>query len=69
MLQSKNCITRCMSLKLLGEILLDSTNFGVMMKYILSVENLSIVMVLLSNLSGNIQFEAWRKIIILSPFA
>ena len=67
MLQSKNYITRRMSLKLLGEILLDRTNFGVMMKYIWSVENLTIVMVLLNDPSGNIQFEAWSKSIILSP--
>ena len=58
-----------MSLKLLGEILLDKTNFGVMMKYISSPENLAIIMMLLSDPSGNIQFEAFHifKIFVANP--
>lgn len=69
MLQSKNYITRRMSLKLLGEILLDRTNFGVMMKFISSAKNLAIIMVLLSDSSGNIQFEAFHvfKIFVANP--
>lgn len=69
MLQSQNYITRRMSLKLLGEILLDKTNFGVMMKYISSANNLAIIMTLLSDPSGNIQFEAFHvfKIFVANP--
>ena len=69
MLKSQNYITRRMSLKLLGEILLDRTNFGVMMKYISSASNLAIIMTLLSDPSGNIQFEAFHvfKIFVANP--
>jgi len=69
MLKSKNYITRRMSLKLLGEILLDKTNFGVMMKYISSARNLAITMTLLSDPSSNIQFEAFHvfKIFVANP--
>lgn len=68
-LRSENYITRRMSLKLLVEILLDRSNFNVMMKYISSRENLQIVMVLLSDPSPNIQFEAFHvfKIFVANP--
>lgn len=46
--------------KLLGEILLNRSNFNVMMKYISSRNNLKIMMCLLCDLSGNIQFEAFH---------
>lgn len=59
-LQSSNYITRRLSLKLLGEILLDRSNFNVMMRYISSRENLKIIMLLLSDPSPNIQFEAFH---------
>mmetsp|Transcript_33067 Transcript_33067/g.76202 ORF Transcript_33067/g.76202 Transcript_33067/m.76202 type:complete len:355 (-) Transcript_33067:290-1354(-) len=58
MLQSSNYITRRLSLKLLGELLLDRVNFSTMMQYISSRKNLITLMNLLSDPSGNIQFEA-----------
>lgn len=47
MLNSENYVTRRQSLKLLGELLLDRANFGVMMKYISSKANLKQAMILL----------------------
>jgi len=68
-LQSSNYITRRLSLKLIGEILLDRANFNVMMRYISSRENLKIIMLLLSDPSPNIQFEAFHvfKIFVANP--
>ncbi|KAG2186546.1 hypothetical protein INT44_002770 [Umbelopsis vinacea] len=45
---------------LLGEILLDRSNFNVMTKYISSAENLKLMMNLLRDKSRNIQFEAFH---------
>lgn len=42
--QSKNFFTRRQSLKLLAELLLDRTNFNIMMKFISSKHNLKLVM-------------------------
>lgn len=42
--QSRNFFTRRQSLKLLAELLLDRTNFNIMMKFISSRENLKLVM-------------------------
>jgi len=69
MLRSSNYITRRLSLKLLGEILLDRSNFHVMMKYISSKDNLKVVMLLLSDPSPNIQFEAFHvfKVFVANP--
>lgn len=69
MLQSQNYITRRLSLKLLGEILLDRMNFGIMMKFISQVRNLQIIMTLLSDSYGNIQYEAFHvfKIFVANP--
>ena len=53
-------MTRRQSLKLLGELLLDRSNFTTMMRYISSKENLKMMMILLRNKSGNIQFEAFH---------
>jgi len=69
MLQHDSYVTKRMSLKLLGEILLDRTNFHVMIKYISSRDNLRIIMLLLRDPSGNIQFEAFHvfKIFVANP--
>jgi len=69
MLQSESYVTKRMSLKLLGELLLNRNNFNVMMKYISNRENLKIIMVLLSDPSKNIQFEAFHvfKIFVANP--
>ncbi|KAI8582716.1 hypothetical protein K450DRAFT_269069 [Umbelopsis ramanniana AG] len=45
---------------LLGEILLDRSNFNVMTKYISSADNLKLMMNLLRDKSRNIQFEAFH---------
>ena len=46
--------------QLLGELLLDSTNFNIMNRYITNVENLKLMMNLLIDKSKNIQFDAFR---------
>lgn len=53
-------MTKRQSLKLLGEILLDRTNFKIMTRYIADEENLKVVMNLLKDRSKNIQFEAFH---------
>lgn len=60
LLLSPNYVTKRQSLKLLGEILLDRTNFNVMTRYISSEENLKLMMNLLRDKSKNIQFEAFH---------
>ncbi|PWN30191.1 Mo25-like protein [Jaminaea rosea] len=69
LLQSPNYVTKRQSLKLLGEILLDRTNFQVMTKYISSEENLKMMMNLLRDKSKNIQFEAFHvfKVFVANP--
>ena len=69
LLQSENYVTRRRSLKLLGELLLDRSNFSVMMKYISSKHNLKLVMNLLRDKSPNIQFEAFHvfKVFVANP--
>ena len=59
-MQSSNYVTKRQSLKLLGEILLDRTNFKVMTRYIASEDNLKMMMNLLKDRSKNIQFEAFH---------
>ncbi|XP_050070487.1 protein Mo25-like [Anopheles maculipalpis] len=60
LLISENYMTRRQSLKLLGEILLESHNFTVMTKYITNPTNLKLIMNLLKDKSHNIQFEAFH---------
>lgn len=60
LLLSPNYVTKRQSLKLLGEILLDRTNFNVMTRYISSEDNLKMMMNLLRDKSKNIQFEAFH---------
>ena len=57
---SSNYVTKRQSLKLLGEILLDRTNFNVMTRYIANEANLKMMMNLLRDKSKNIQFEAFH---------
>lgn len=47
-------------IQLLGEILLDRSNFNVMTRYISNAENLKLMMNLLRDRSRNIQFEAFH---------
>ncbi|CAK4712556.1 unnamed protein product [Aphanomyces euteiches] len=69
LLSSENYVTRRQSLKLLGEILLDRSNFDVMMRYICKRENLKMMMNLLRDTSANIQFEAFHvfKVFVANP--
>ncbi|KDN44536.1 ARM repeat-containing protein, partial [Tilletiaria anomala UBC 951] len=69
LLQSPNYVTKRQSLKLLGEILLDRTNFNVMTRYISSEDNLKLMMNLLKDKSKNIQFEAFHvfKVFVANP--
>jgi calcium binding protein 39 len=69
LLQSRNYVTKRQSLKLLGELLLNRSNFAIMMKYINSPENLKIMMNLLRGTTKAIQFEAFHvfKIFVANP--
>lgn len=69
LLHSPNYVTKRQSLKLLGEILLDRTNFNVMTRYISNEENLKDMMNLLKDKSKNIQFEAFHvfKVFVANP--
>lgn len=60
LVQSSNYVTKRQSLKLLGEILLDRSNFKVMTRYIADEDNLKMMMNLLKDKSKNIQFEAFH---------
>lgn len=60
LIMSGNYVNKRQSLKLLGEILLDRTNFNVMTRYIANESNLKMMMNLLRDKSKNIQFEAFH---------
>ena len=69
LMNSTNFVTKRQSIKLLGEILLDRTNFDVMMKYISSTKNLKQVMILLRDKSRPIQYETFHvfKVFVANP--
>jgi len=69
LLVSDNYVTKRQSLKLLGELLLDRTNFNIMSRYITNAENLKLMMNLLRHKSRNIQFEAFHvfKVFVANP--
>jgi len=69
LLNSTNYVTKRQSLKLLGELLLERSNFNVMTRYISSHENLKLMMTLLRDKSRNIQFEAFHvfKVFVANP--
>jgi len=69
LLNSANYVTRRQSLKLLGELLLDRSNFNIMTKYISDQQNLKLMMTLLRDKSRNIQFEAFHvfKVFVANP--
>lgn len=60
LLESTNYITRRQAIKLLGDILLDRSNSGVMIRYVSSRDNLRILMNLLRESSKSIQIEAFH---------
>jgi len=69
LLNSQNYVTRRQSLKLLGELLLDRSNFNIMTRYISSSSNLKLMMILLRDKSRSIQFEAFHvfKVFVANP--
>jgi len=69
LLNSQNYVTKRQSLKLLGELLLDRSNFNIMTKYISSSSNLKLMMILLREKSRAIQFEAFHvfKVFVANP--
>lgn len=69
LLLSENYVVRRQSLKLLGEILLDRSNFNVMTRYISNPDNLKLMMNMLKEKSKNIQFEAFHvfKVFVANP--
>ncbi|XP_049851556.1 calcium-binding protein 39-like isoform X2 [Schistocerca gregaria] len=69
LLHCENYVTKRQSLKLLGELLLDRSNFNVMKVYISHASNLKLMMTLLRDKSKLIQFEAFHvfKIFIANP--
>eukprot|EP01064_Diplonema_japonicum_P028504 TRINITY_DN4384_c0_g1_i1.p1 TRINITY_DN4384_c0_g1~~TRINITY_DN4384_c0_g1_i1.p1 ORF type:complete len:381 (+),score=41.80 TRINITY_DN4384_c0_g1_i1:73-1215(+) len=56
----QNYVTRRQSLKILGELLLRKSNFGVMTKVTQSTQHLKAVMILLRDTSAHIKFEAFH---------
>jgi len=69
LLNSQNYATRRLSLKLLGELLLDRSHFNIMTKYISDVNNLKLMMMLLRDKSKSIQFESFHvfKVFVANP--
>ncbi|KAF2075613.1 hypothetical protein CYY_003081 [Polysphondylium violaceum] len=69
LLNSQNYVTRRQSIKLLGELLLDRSNFNIMTKYISSASNLKLMMNLLRDKSKSIQYEAFHvfKVFVANP--
>ncbi|KAN0000677.1 hypothetical protein ACTFIZ_001119 [Dictyostelium cf. discoideum] len=69
LLNSQNYVTRRQSIKLLGELLLDRSNFNIMTKYISSAANLKLMMILLRDKSKSIQYEAFHvfKVFVANP--
>eukprot|EP01133_Synstelium_polycarpum_P007212 gene7212-8376_t len=69
LLNSQNYVTRRQSIKLLGELLLDRSNFNIMTKYISSSANLKLMMNLLKDKSKSIQYEAFHvfKVFVANP--
>lgn len=69
LLSKANYVIRRQSVKLLGELLFDKTNYTTMMRYIDETANLKIIMNLLNDEYKNIQFEAFHvfKVFVANP--
>ncbi|KAL0478867.1 calcium binding protein [Acrasis kona] len=69
LLKSDNYVTKRQSLRLLGEILLDRSNFNIMKRYINKKDNLKLMMNLLLDKRKNIQIEAFHvfKVFVANP--
>lgn len=60
LLTSQNYVAQRQSVKLLGEILLDRSNYNIMTAYVDSPEHLKLTMNLLRDRSRNVQYEAFH---------
>lgn len=69
LVQSENYVTKRQCLKLLGELLLDRSNFAIMSRFISSPEHLKVIMNLLRDASASIQYETFHvfKIFVANP--
>jgi calcium binding protein 39 len=69
LLRSNNYVSKRQGLKLLSDLLLDRSNFYVMIRYVSLVENLKLVMILLLDPGKSIQLEAFHvfKLIVANP--
>ena len=69
LLESDNYVIQRQSVRLLGEVLLDRSNYEVMIRFINSQQNLQKVMTLLLSPSPAIQFEAFQlfKVFVVNP--
>lgn len=69
LLNSKNYVAKRQSLKLLAELLVDRTNFKIMLRYINIEDNLKLLMNLLLDKSKAIQLEAFHvfKVFVANP--
>ncbi|BCR93663.1 Mo25 family protein [Aspergillus luchuensis] len=69
LVQSSSYVTKRQSIKLLGEILLDRTNYNVMMAYVESGENLKLCMKLLRDDRKMVQYEGFHvfKVFVANP--
>merc|ERR1712187_147722 len=69
LIQSDNYVTQRQFLNLLSELLLEKTNFNLMIAYIAQKENLKIAMTLLKNESNAISHEAFHifKVFVANP--
>ena len=69
LIQSKSYVTKRQSIKLLGEILLDRSNYNVMTAYVDSGEHLKITMNLLRSDQKMVQYEGFHvfKVFVANP--
>jgi len=69
LLLSNSYVTKRQSIKLLGELLLDRSNYVVMTKYVASGENLKMTMNLLKDDRKMVQYEAFHvfKVFVANP--
>lgn len=69
LLNSQSYVTKRQSIKLLGELLLDRSNYSVMTQYVASGENLKLTMNLLKDDRKMVQYEAFHvfKVFVANP--
>lgn len=69
LLQSQSYVTKRQSIKLLGELLLDRSNYVIMTRYVESPEHMKMVMILLRDDRKMVQYEAFHvfKVFVANP--